>query len=168
MLGHTSSILNPVKTGRVLNTNSRVVRQEKVRLDVKRCWAAPVSLSCRVGSKWSAGSGTEGTLTPFAGVCTNTSFISSMCGKKKSKCLEKDVGQAEVLWGKTESKDDPPIPLPKVAQASPITKGDTGGQTDSPPHSLHLPGKVRCWHPKADEGNFSSYSITSFNSLAFP
>lgn len=93
-------------------------------------------LSCRVSSKWSAGSGTEGTLTPFAGVCTNTTFIPSTCGEKKFKCLEEDIGQAQGPWGKAESKgDDLPIPLPKVAQPSPITKGDTGGQTDRQPPS---------------------------------
>lgn len=173
MLGHTTSIFNPIRTGGVLNASSRVVLQDRSGLGQKGAGQPLCLLCCRAGSKCRAGSGTEGTLPLFAGLCTGAAqHLILTCVEGRNLNTLRRCWAGSVPWGKTESEgDDPPIPLPsgtgKSHQGS-RARSWTDRQTDSLPHRLHLPGKVGCWHLKADEGNFSSYSITSFNSLAFP
>lgn len=149
MLGHTTNISNPIKAGGVLNANSRVVLEEKVRLGTERCWQPLCLLSCRAGSKWRAGNGTEGTLAPCAGVCTGaTQHLSVACVERRNlNALRRMLARLK-FPGERQSQEEI-IPLshcPKWHRQVPSQKERahrrTDRQTDSLPHSLHLPGKV--------------------------
>lgn len=151
---------------RLLNASSRVVLQERVRLGTERCWAAPVPA---VLQSWQRVQGRERHWGDCRGLHRgNTTIIANTCGGKKSKCLEEDVGQAQVPWEEESEGDDPPIPLLKAAQ--PITKGEstqvdrqTDRQTPLQPASAWEGGVL------APQGRWGEFQFLLYNKfLAFP
>lgn len=126
LLGHTTSIFNPIRTGGLLNASSRVVLQETaVRFGAERCRAEPVPAAPQSrpqveGREWHGGD-----THPIARICTGTAqyqFL-TLVARRILNAKKWILTKLELPEGKTQpGEHEFLVPLPEVAQACPVTR----------------------------------------------